>query len=78
MRIARETGRWPLRTVTDAWVYMLAAGENIADDSDALGKMSVEKFALLTEPLIEALKGADDTHGMNLAIESAFAHDEEE
>ncbi|OFV72805.1 hypothetical protein RERY_66210 [Rhodococcus erythropolis] len=72
MRIARETGRWPVRTVTGSWVDLLA------DGSDALGKMSVEKRTVLTEPLIEALRDAEDTHEMNLAIKSAFAHDEEE
>ncbi|MDF3313955.1 hypothetical protein P3H15_55095, partial [Rhodococcus sp. T2V] len=24
MRIGREHGRWPIRTVTDSWVYLLA------------------------------------------------------
>ena len=27
--IARETGRWPVRTVTDSWVYLLADGEDV-------------------------------------------------
>lgn len=72
MRIARETGRWPACTATDSWVYLLA------DDSDTLGKMSVEKRTVQTEPLIDALRDAEDTHEMNLAIKSAFAHDEEE
>lgn len=67
-----------LHTVTDSWVYLLAEGESIADDGDALGKMSVEKRIVLAEPLIEALRDAEDTHEMNLAIKSAFAHDEEE
>ncbi|MGK2237512.1 MAG: hypothetical protein ACI9JD_000055 [Rhodococcus sp. (in: high G+C Gram-positive bacteria)] len=77
MRIARETGRWPVRTVTDSWVYLLADGEDVADDSDALGKMSVEKRTVLTEALIEAFTSADDTHEMNLAIKGAFAPGEE-
>ncbi|PCK23198.1 hypothetical protein CHR55_30705 [Rhodococcus qingshengii] len=76
MRVARETGRWPIRTVTDSWVYLLAAGEDIADDSDALGKMSVEKRTVLTTPLIEAFTDADAAHEMNLAVKAAFAHDE--
>lgn len=77
MRIARETGRWPVRTVTDSWVYLLADGEDVADDSDALGKMSVEKRTVLTEALIEAFTSADDTHEMNLAIKGAFTPGEE-
>jgi hypothetical protein len=43
MRIAHETGRWPLRTITDSWVYSLPDGLDIADDSDALGKMALGK-----------------------------------
>ncbi|KLN71393.1 MULTISPECIES: hypothetical protein [Rhodococcus] len=77
MRIARETGRWPVRTVTDSWVYLLADGKDVADDSDALGKMSVEKRTVLTEALIEAFTSADDTHEMNLAIKGAFTPGEE-
>lgn len=77
MRIARETGRWPLRTVTDSWVYMLGDGEDIADDSDALGKMSVEKRTVLTEAMIDAFTAADDTHEMNLVIKAAFTPGEE-
>ena len=48
-----------------------------ADDSDALGKMSVEKRTVLTEALIEAFTSADDTHEMNLAIKGAFTPGEE-
>ena len=77
MRIARETGRWPVRTVTDSWVYMLADGEDVADDSEALGKMSVEKRTVLTEALIEAFTSTCDTHEMNLAIKDAFTPGEE-
>lgn len=77
MRIARDTGRWPVRTVTDSWVYLLPGGEDVADDSDALGKMSVEKRTVLTEALIEAFTSAGDTHEMNLAIKGAFTPGEE-
>ncbi|ROZ42813.1 hypothetical protein EEB13_30735 [Rhodococcus sp. WS3] len=76
MRIARESGRWPVRTVTDSWVYLLGEGEDIADDSDALGKMSVEKRTTLSETLIDAFNKADDTHEMNLVIKDAFTPDE--
>ena len=76
MRIARESGRWPVRTVTDSWVYMLGDGEDIADDSDALGKMSVEKRTTLSEVMIDAFTHADDTHEMNLVIKDAFTPDE--
>ncbi|RYF61751.1 MAG: hypothetical protein EOO27_00810 [Comamonadaceae bacterium] len=77
MRIAREHGRWPVRTVTDSWVYLLADGEDIADPSDALGKMSVEKDTLLTEALLSALTSAGDVHDVNLAIKAAFADNED-
>src|SRR3546814_13540623 len=40
MRIARETGRWPLRTVTDSWVSPLPPGIDIAADSDAHGQLT--------------------------------------
>ena len=73
MRIAREHGRWPVRTVTDSWVYLLAGGEDIADPSEALGKMSVEKDTLLTDTLLSDLASAQDVHEVNLAIKAAFA-----
>ncbi|GAF46897.1 hypothetical protein RW1_035_00400 [Rhodococcus wratislaviensis NBRC 100605] len=76
MRIAREHGRWPVRTVTDSWVYLLADSEDIADPSEALGKMSVEKDTLLTGPLLSALASAQDVHEVNLVIRAAFADDE--
>ena len=77
MRLARETGRWPLRTVTDSWVYPVPEGLDIADDSDALGKMTLEKHATLTDDLVTALTGARDTHEINLAIKAVFADDDE-
>ncbi|WP_411756455.1 hypothetical protein [Rhodococcus sp. DK17] len=76
MRIAREQGRWPVRTVTDSWVYLLSDGEDIADPSEALGKMSVEKDTYLSDPLLSALASAQDVHEVNLAIRAAFADDE--
>ncbi|RYE37387.1 MAG: hypothetical protein EOP24_49150, partial [Hyphomicrobiales bacterium] len=68
--------RWPVRTVTDSWVYLLAGGEDIADPSDALGKMTVEKDVVLTDTLLSALASAQDVHEVNLAIKAAFADNE--
>lgn len=73
MRIARETGRWPIRTMTDSWVYLLGAGQDVADASDALGKMTVEKRAELTDEMIEAFASADDTHEVKMAIAHAYS-----
>ncbi|WP_213578495.1 hypothetical protein [Rhodococcus sp. USK13] len=75
MRIARETGRWPVRTVTDSWVYLLA-DEDIADDSAALGKMVIEKESDLTDTLLSAFANAQDVHDVNLAIKAAFEDEE--
>ncbi len=77
MRIARETGRWPLRTVTDSWVYPLPPGIDIADESDALGKMTLEKSAPLTENITVMLTDARDTHEINLALKAAFTDEDE-
>ncbi|MGW5152645.1 hypothetical protein ACWERE_43550, partial [Rhodococcus koreensis] len=78
MRIGREHGRWPIRTVTDSWVYLLAGGEDLAEESAALGKMAVEKDTPLTDPLQSALASATDVHEVNLAIRAAFADDQDE
>ncbi|MDV7087308.1 hypothetical protein [Rhodococcus opacus] len=78
MRIAREHGRWPVRTVTDSWVYLLPGGEDIADPSDALGKMSVEKDTLLTDTLVSDLASAEDMHDVKLTIKAAFAEEDED
>ncbi|WP_422631238.1 hypothetical protein [Rhodococcus opacus] len=78
MRIAREHGHWPVRTITDSWVYLLADGEDIADPSDALGKMSVEKDTLLTDTLLSDLASAEDMHDVKLTIKAAFAEDDED
>ncbi|MBV6757453.1 hypothetical protein [Rhodococcus opacus] len=78
MGIAREHGRWPIRTVTDSWVYLLAEGEDIADPSEALGKMSVEKDTTFTDTLLSAFASAEDVHDVNLAIRAAFAEEEDE
>ncbi|QHE74385.1 putative telomere-binding protein (plasmid) [Rhodococcus sp. WAY2] len=77
MRIAREHGRWPVRTVTDSWVYLLSGGEDIADPSEALGKMSVEKDVVLADTLLTAFTSAQDVHDVNLAIKAAFADNED-
>ncbi|WP_137725620.1 hypothetical protein [Prescottella subtropica] len=73
MRIARETGRWPLTTITDSWVYLLAAGQQIADDSDALGKMTVEKHTELTDEMICEFAAAETTHELRAAITQAHS-----
>jgi hypothetical protein len=60
MRIARETGRWPLRTVTDSWVYAVSDDDQIADDSTALGKLTIEKQTPLSGSIIEDLYSAHE------------------
>ncbi|SED92198.1 hypothetical protein [Rhodococcus koreensis] len=78
MRIARESGRWPVRTITDSWAYLLADGEDLADPSEALGKMSVEKDTLLSDTLLADLTSAQDVHEVKLVIRSAFADGDED
>lgn len=78
MRIARDTGRWPVRTVTDSWVYALPDGVGIADDSDALGKMTLEKCAPLTGDVTTMLTDARDTHEINLALKAAYSGDSDD
>ncbi|WP_280764190.1 hypothetical protein [Prescottella agglutinans] len=77
MRIAHETGRWPIRTMTDSWVYLLGKGQHIADDSDALGKMAVEKHTEVSDEIILAFAAADDTHEVKMAIAQAYSTDDE-
>lgn len=77
MRIARETGRWPIRTMTDSWVYLVAAGQNIADEGAQLGKMSLEKQTELTDEMILAFASAESTREVRIAIASAYGTDEE-
>ncbi|MHA4854605.1 hypothetical protein L1080_034520 [Rhodococcus sp. MSC1_016] len=76
MRIAREHHRWPVRTVTDSWVYLLPNGQDIADPSEALGKMTVEKDVALTNTRLASMASAADVHEVNLAIKAAFTDDE--
>lgn len=78
MRIAQETGRWPIRTMTDSWVYLLGDGQNVADDSDALGKMTLEKHVELTDEMILSFAAAETTHEIRLAIAAAYGTDTEE
>jgi len=66
------------RTVTDSWVYLLSGGENIADPSQALGKMTVEKDVILTDTLLSAFTSAEDVHEVNLAIKAAFTDNDHE
>ena len=75
MRIARETGRWPIRTMTDSWVYLLGDNQNIADDSNALGKMTLEKHVELTDDMILLFAAAESTHEIRLAIAAAYGTD---
>ncbi|MHA4854814.1 hypothetical protein L1080_035670 [Rhodococcus sp. MSC1_016] len=77
MRIAREHQRWPVRTVTDSWVYLLPEEEDIADESGALGKMTVEKDVALTDTLLASMASAADVHEVNLAIKAAFTDHED-
>ncbi|QSE72347.1 hypothetical protein [Rhodococcus sp. PSBB049] len=72
MRIARETGRWPIRTMTDSWVYLLGEADDVADDSSALGKMVVEKQAWLSKDLLAMFATAQDTHEVKLAVDAAY------
>lgn len=78
MRIARETGRWPIRTMTDSWVYLLGDGQDVADDSAALGKMSLEKYAPLTDEMILVLAAAETTHDLKVAIANAYSTDDDD
>ncbi|MEE2061576.1 hypothetical protein [Rhodococcus artemisiae] len=78
MRIARETGRWPIRTMTDSWVYLVGEGQHIADDSDALGKMTLEKQVELTDEMILSFAAAETTHEVRLAIAAAYGSQDEE
>lgn len=73
MRIARETGRWPILTMTDSWAYLLADGQDIADDSAALGKMTLEKHAELTDEMILAFAAAETRPEVREAISLAYA-----
>ncbi|MEU2005137.1 hypothetical protein ACH47B_29455 [Rhodococcus sp. NPDC019627] len=77
MRIARQHQRWPVRTVTDSWVYLLPEGEDISDPSEALGKMTVEKDVTLTDTLLHTMASAADVHEVNLAIKAAFTDHED-
>jgi hypothetical protein len=78
MRIARETGRWPIRTMTDSWVYLVGEGQDLADDSDALGKMTLEKKVELTDEMLLAFASAETTHDVRLAIAAAYGSPDEE
>lgn len=44
MRIARETGRWPIRTMTDSWVYLVGEDRPTVDsDHSRHGAARVER-----------------------------------
>lgn len=72
MRIATETGRWPVRTMTDSWVYLVGEGQNIADEGTQLGKMTLEKQVPLSDETILAFAAAETTHDVRLAIAAAY------
>lgn len=74
MRIATETGRWPIRTMTDSWAYLVGEGQNVADDGPQLGKMTLEKQVQLTDEMILAFASAETTHEVRLAIAAAYAN----
>jgi len=74
MRIAAETGRWPIRTMTDSWAYLVGEGQNVADDGPQLGKMTLEKQVQLTDEMILAFASAETTHEVRLAIAAAYAN----
>ena len=78
MRIARETGRWPIRTMTDSWVYLVVEGQDIADDNDALGKMTLEKQVELTDEMLLSFAAVETTHDVRLAIAGAYGFQDEE
>ncbi|WP_413768772.1 hypothetical protein [Rhodococcus pyridinivorans] len=78
MRIARETGRWPIRTMTDSWVYLVGEEQDLADDSDALGKMTLEKQVALTDEMLLAFAAAETTHDVRLAIAAAYGSPDQE
>lgn len=78
MRIARETGRWPIRTMTDSWVYLVGEGQTLADDSTALGKMTLEKHVDLTDEMLHSFAAAETTHDVRLAISAAYGAQNEE
>lgn len=72
MRIGATHDRWPLRSVTDSWVYAAAAGETIADDSPNLGKMVVEKTAPLADATIVDLMAATTYGQVRDALTAAY------
>lgn len=72
MENSRTHGLWPLHTATDSWVYAVPAGVDLADPSDYLGKMVVEKQVVLTEEIREQLLAATTPSSMRAAITAAF------
>lgn len=78
MRIANETGRWPIRTMTDSWVYLTAAEESVADDDTQLGKMSLEKQVTLTDAALLAFASAESTREVRIAIADAYGTEVDE
>ena len=75
MRIARDTGRWPIRTMTDSWVYLLGEQDCVAEDSPALGKMTLEKHVELTDEMLLSFASAETTNDVRIAIAAAYGAD---
>lgn len=78
MRIARETGRWPIRTTTDSWVYLIGADERVDDDSAALGKMQLEKHRTLTDEMTGQLAAAQTPHEVRAVIGEIYGTEGQE
>lgn len=72
MKIAAETGRWPLSTNTDSWVYALGDGQDIADTTGSLGRMALEKYAALDEQSMLELRAPEDAAGVRKAIATIY------
>jgi hypothetical protein len=72
MEISRTHGLWPLHTATDSWVYAVPADVDLADPSDYLGKMVVEKHTPLTDDRRASLLAARTPSEMRAAILTAY------
>ena len=53
-------------------------GQDLADDNDALRKMTLEKQVELTDELILSFAAAETTHNVRLAIAAAYGSQDEE
>lgn len=78
MNNSRTPGLWPLHTATDSWVYAVPAGVDLADPSEDLGKMDVEKHVPLTDDIRAALLAAQTPNEMRTAILAAFGDSDDD